>query len=191
VSLAVSKAGAVSRQIPLYQHYADIAGNKVATSTMPIPCFNVINGGEHAGNALPFQEFFVIPTGAESFSEAMEIGCNVFHVRLSSVTCCVEFFATAHVLCCCLSLYLKNLKKVIKSKFGGDATLIGDEGGFAPPCDVESGLQMIMEATEKSGYLDKVSVGLDVASSEFKSRVKTSMIWTSKPAAHKRIRMLS
>merc|ERR1712194_631073 len=60
-----------------------------------------------------------------------------------------------------------NLKKVIKAKFGGDATLIGDEGGFAPPCDVESGLQMIMEATEAAGYLDKVSVGLDVASSEF------------------------
>lgn len=70
----------------------------------------------------------------------MEIGCEVFH----------------------------NLKSVIKAKFGGDATLIGDEGGFAPPCDVESGLAMIMEATEKAGYLDKVSVGLDVASSEFK-----------------------
>merc|ERR1712176_237105 len=56
----------------------------------------------------------------------------------------------------------------IKAKFGGDATLIGDEGGFAPPCDVESGLDMIMEATELAGYLDKVTVGLDVASSEFK-----------------------
>ena len=60
------------------------------------------------------------------------------------------------------------MKAVIKKKFGGDATLIGDEGGFAPPCDVESGLQLIMEATEKAGYLDKVSVGLDVAASEFK-----------------------
>jgi enolase len=60
------------------------------------------------------------------------------------------------------------LKKVIKAKFGGDATLIGDEGGFAPPCDVESGLDMIMEATEAAGYLGRVSVGLDVASSEFK-----------------------
>lgn len=100
----------------------------------------MINGGEHAGNKLAFQEFFVIPTGAETFTESMEIGCEVFH----------------------------NLKSVIKAKFGGDATLIGDEGGFAPPCDVESGLQLIMEATEKAGYLDKVSVGLDVASSEFK-----------------------
>jgi len=70
----------------------------------------------------------------------MVIGCEIFH----------------------------NLKSVIKKKFGGDATLIGDEGGFAPPCDVESGLAMLMEATEKAGYLDKVSVGLDVASSEFK-----------------------
>ena len=107
---------------------------------MPVPCFNVINGGEHAGNKLAFQEFFVIPTGAASFGEGMEIGCEVFH----------------------------NLKSVIKAKFGGDATLIGDEGGFAPPCTVESGLEMLMEAVDKAGYLDKCSVGLDVAASEFK-----------------------
>ena len=70
----------------------------------------------------------------------MVIGCEVFH----------------------------NLKKVIAGKFGGDATLIGDEGGFAPPCDVESGLQLLMEAIDIAGYSDKVTVGLDVASSEFK-----------------------
>ena len=74
----------------------------------------------------------------------MVIGCEVFH----------------------------NLKKVIKEKFGGDATLIGDEGGFAPPCDVNSGLDMLMEATERAGYLDKVDVGLDVAASEFKVKGK-------------------
>jgi len=139
ISLAASKAGAAAKGVPLWKHYADIAGNP-NPDTLPVPCFNVINGGEHAGNKLAFQEFFVIPTGAETFSESMAIGCEVFH----------------------------NLKSVIKAKFGGDATLIGDEGGFAPPCDVESGLQLIMEATEKAGYLDKVSVGLDVASSEFK-----------------------
>jgi enolase len=139
VSLAASKAGAAAKGVPLWQHYADVAGNP-KPDTLPVPCFNVINGGEHAGNKLAFQEFFVIPTGAETFTESMVIGCEVFH----------------------------NLKAVIKSKFGGDATLIGDEGGFAPPCDVESGLQMLMEATEKAGYLDKVSIGLDVAASEFK-----------------------
>jgi len=139
VSLAASKAGAAAKKIPLWKHYAEIAGNPTP-DVMPVPCFNVINGGEHAGNRLAFQEFFVIPTGASTFSESMQIGCEVFH----------------------------NLKAVIKKKFGGDATLIGDEGGFAPPCDVESGLQLIMEATEKAGYLDKVSVGLDVAASEFK-----------------------
>jgi len=139
VSLAASKAGAAARSIPLWQHYADIAGNPTP-DLLPVPCFNVINGGEHAGNRLAFQEFFIIPTGAETFSESMEIGCEIFH----------------------------NLKAVIKTKFGGDATLIGDEGGFAPPCDVESGLAMLMEATDKAGYLDKVSIGLDVAASEFK-----------------------
>jgi len=139
VSLAASKAGAAAQGIPLWKHYAQIAGNPVP-DLLPVPCFNVINGGEHAGNRLAFQEFFIIPTGAESFSESMSIGCEIFH----------------------------NLKSVIKGKFGGDATLIGDEGGFAPPCDVESGLAMLMEATDKAGYLDKVSIGLDVAASEFK-----------------------
>mmetsp|Transcript_3116 Transcript_3116/g.8797 ORF Transcript_3116/g.8797 Transcript_3116/m.8797 type:complete len:463 (-) Transcript_3116:245-1633(-) len=139
ISLAASKAGAAAQGVPLWQHYATVAGNPVPY-TLPVPCFNVINGGEHAGNKLAFQEFFVIPTGAADFSESMVIGCEIFH----------------------------NLKKIIKAKFGGDATLIGDEGGFAPPCDVESGLQMIMEASEAAGYADKVSVGLDVASSEFK-----------------------
>mmetsp|Transcript_7169 Transcript_7169/g.15147 ORF Transcript_7169/g.15147 Transcript_7169/m.15147 type:complete len:468 (-) Transcript_7169:218-1621(-) len=139
VSLAASKAGAASRGVPLWKHYADVAGNPIP-ETLPVPCFNVINGGEHAGNKLAFQEFFVIPTGAETFTESMVIGCEVFH----------------------------NLKKVIKAKFGGDATLIGDEGGFAPPCDVESGLAMLMEASDKAGHLDKITIGLDVASSEFK-----------------------
>lgn len=143
VSLAASKAGAAAQGIRLWQHYAHLAGNPYP-NTLPVPCFNVINGGEHAGNKLAFQEFFIIPTGAATFSEGMSIGCEIFH----------------------------NLKKVIKGKFGGDATLIGDEGGFAPPCDVESGLHMIMEATEMAGYLDKVSVGLDVASSEFKVKGK-------------------
>jgi len=143
ISLAASKAGAASKGVPLWKHYAEIAGNPIP-ETLPVPCFNVINGGEHAGNKLAFQEFFVIPTGAETFSESMAIGCEVFH----------------------------NLKAVIKGKFGGDATLIGDEGGFAPPCDVESGLAMLMEASEKAGYLDKVSIGLDVASSEFKVKDK-------------------
>jgi enolase len=140
VSLAVSKAGAAAKKVPLYQHYADLAGNDLTQFTMPVPCFNVINGGSHAGNKLAFQEYFVIPTGATSFSEAMTIGCEVYH----------------------------TLGKIIKSKFGGDATLIGDEGGFAPPCDIREGCELIMEAIAKAGYDGKCTIGLDVAASEFK-----------------------
>jgi len=140
VSLACSKAGAAANKLPLYAHYAKLAGNTDAKYTMPVPCFNVINGGSHAGNKLAFQEYFVIPTGAESFSEAMQIGCEVYH----------------------------TLGKIIKAKFGGDATLIGDEGGFAPPCDNREGCELIMEALKKAGYEDKCSIGLDVAASEFK-----------------------
>ncbi|KAL3924507.1 MAG: hypothetical protein SGILL_001002 [Bacillariaceae sp.] len=140
VSLAVSKAGAAAKKVPLYQHYADLAGNDLKEFTMPVPCFNVINGGSHAGNKLAFQEYFVIPTGAKTFAEAMQIGCEVYH----------------------------TLGKIIKAKFGGDATLIGDEGGFAPPCDNREGCELIMEAISKAGYDGKCTIGLDVAASEFK-----------------------
>eukprot|EP00934_Nitzschia_sp_Nitz4_P001598 Nitzschia sp. Nitz4//scaffold7_size249615//30650//32336//NITZ4_001143-RA/size249615-augustus-gene-0.20-mRNA-1//-1//CDS//3329558340//1598//frame0 len=140
VSLAVSKAGAAAKNVPLYKHFADLAGNGQNKFTMPVPCFNVINGGSHAGNKLAFQEYFVIPTGATSFKEAMTIGCEVYH----------------------------TLGKIIKSKFGGDATLIGDEGGFAPPCDNREGCELIMEAIKKAGYEGKCTIGLDVAASEFK-----------------------
>ena len=75
-SLAASKCGAASTSVPLWKHYAALAGN-ANPDTLPVPCFNVINGGEHAGNKLAFQEFFVIPTGAETFSESMAIGCEV------------------------------------------------------------------------------------------------------------------
>eukprot|EP00908_Phaeocystis_cordata_P008188 Transcript_18852.p1 GENE.Transcript_18852~~Transcript_18852.p1 ORF type:complete len:476 (+),score=255.79 Transcript_18852:50-1477(+) len=138
VSLAVAKAGAAAKGVPLYRHFADLAGNKELV--MPVPCFNVINGGSHAGNKLAFQEYFVIPTGAASFSEAMIMGTEVYH----------------------------NLAKILKKKFGGDSTLIGDEGGFAPPCDAYSGLELVMEAINAAGYEGKCTVGLDVAASEFK-----------------------
>jgi len=140
ISLAASKAGAAAQGVPLYAHYAQLAGNNDKKFTMPVPCFNVINGGSHAGNKLAFQEYFVIPTGATNFKEAMQIGCEVYH----------------------------TLGKIIKGKFGGDATLIGDEGGFAPPCDNREGCELIMEAIAKAGYDGKCTIGLDVAASEFK-----------------------
>jgi len=138
VSLAAAKAGAAAKGVPLYRHFADLAGN--TQLMMPVPCFNVINGGSHAGNKLPFQEYFVIPTGASNFKEGMLMGTEVYH----------------------------TLSKILKKKFGGDATLIGDEGGFAPPCDSRSGIELVMEAIEMAGYTGKCTVGLDVAASEFK-----------------------
>jgi enolase len=101
VSLAVCKAGAGVLKKPLYQHIADLAGNKELI--IPVPAFNVINGGSHAGNKLAMQEFMILPTGASSFKEAMKIGSEVYH----------------------------NLKLVIKKKYGQDATNVGDEGGFS------------------------------------------------------------
>merc|ERR1740122_936079 len=139
VSLAAAKAAADAKGMPLYRHIAHLAGNK-DKMTLPVPCFNVINGGSHAGNKLAFQEYFIIPIGADSFKEAMRIGTECYH----------------------------TLRGIIKKKFGGDATLIGDEGGFAPPCDARGGVELVMEAIEKAGYKDKCSIGMDVAASEFK-----------------------
>merc|ERR1719198_400860 len=139
VSMAAAKAAADAKGIPLYRHIAEISGNG-GKMVLPVPCFNVINGGSHAGNKLAFQEYFVVPLGADTFKEAIRIGCECYH----------------------------TLKGIIKKKFGGDATLVGDEGGFAPPCDAKGGVDLIIEAIEKAGYKDKCKIGMDVAASEFK-----------------------
>jgi len=138
VSMAAAKAAADVKGVPLYKHIADLSGNDKLV--LPVPCFNVINGGSHAGNKLAFQEYFIIPVGAESFKEAMRIGAECYH----------------------------TLKGIINRKYGGDATLIGDEGGFAPPCDARGGVELVMEAIEKAGYKDQCKIGMDVAASEFK-----------------------
>lgn len=138
VSLAVCKAGAAKRGIPLYRHIADLAGNKEII--LPVPAFNVINGGSHAGNKLAMQEFMILPTGANSFTEAMKIGTEVYH----------------------------HLKNVIKAKFGLDATAVGDEGGFAPNIlNNKDALDLINDAIAKAGYTGRVDIGMDVAASEF------------------------
>jgi len=138
VSLAVSRAGAAAKSVPLWQHIANLAGNDDVV--LPVPAFNIINGGSHAGNALPVQEFMMLPVGAESFREAMRIGSETYH----------------------------HLKKVIKAKYGQDAVNVGDEGGFAPNVQSsEECLDMIMEAVTAAGYTDKVVLATDAAASEF------------------------
>nr|XP_009512135.1 PREDICTED: alpha-enolase isoform X3 [Phalacrocorax carbo] len=138
VSLAVCKAGAAEKGVPLYRHIADLAGN--AEVILPVPAFNVINGGSHAGNKLAMQEFMILPVGADSFKEAMRIGAEVYH----------------------------NLKNVIKDKYGKDATNVGDEGGFAPNIlENKEALELLKTAISKAGYSEKVVIGMDVAASEF------------------------
>ncbi|XP_013386675.1 enolase-like [Lingula anatina] len=138
VSLAVCKAGAAKKGVPLYRHLADLAGNK--NVILPVPAFNVINGGSHAGNNLAMQEFMLLPSGASSFSEALRMGSEIYH----------------------------HLKSVIKKKYGQDACNVGDEGGFAPNIqDNKEGLELLKTAIELAGYTGKVVIGMDVAASEF------------------------
>ncbi|MGV8152291.1 MAG: phosphopyruvate hydratase [Candidatus Nanoarchaeia archaeon] len=138
VSMAVARAGAASKNMQLYEYIADIVGNK--NLVLPVPSFNVINGGKHAGNKLAMQEFMILPIGAPNFREAMRYGAEVYH----------------------------SLKKVIKEKYGTDAVNVGDEGGFAPNIqDNKEGLELLKEAIKKAGYEGKVKIGMDVAASEF------------------------
>ena len=138
VSMAVCKAGAAAKNVPLYKHINDLSGNPKVI--LPVPAFNVINGGSHAGNKLAMQEFMILPTGASSFTEAMKMGTEVYH----------------------------HLKNGIKKSYGLDATAVGDEGGFAPNFQAnEQALELINEAIAAAGYTGKIEIGMDVAASEF------------------------
>ncbi|MAZ88508.1 MAG: phosphopyruvate hydratase [Cellvibrionaceae bacterium] len=139
VSLAAAKAAAADKNIPLYQHIADVNGTPGQYS-MPVPMMNIINGGEHADNNVDIQEFMVQPVGAKTFTEALQVGAEIFHA----------------------------LKKVLSSK--GLNTAVGDEGGFAPDLSSNAdALAVIKIAVEQAGYQlgENVTLALDCAASEF------------------------
>jgi len=135
VSLAVAKAGAMETGQYLYRYLGGVNAN-----TLPIPMMNILNGGSHADNSIDFQEFMIMPVGAESFSHALRMGAEVFH----------------------------TLKSVLKKK--GHSTNVGDEGGFAPNLKSnEEAIQVVLEAIEKAGYKpgEDIYIALDPAASEY------------------------
>ena len=136
VSLATARAAATLLELPLYRYLGGVNAR-----TLPMPMMNILNGGAHADNNVDFQEFMVMPVGAESFSEALQTGAEIFH----------------------------NLKSVLKKR--GLATSVGDEGGFAPNLrSNEEAIETILEAIAKAGYTpgaDDVMIALDPAASEF------------------------
>jgi len=135
VSLAVAKAAAESVRQPLYRY---IGGSNVGT--MPVPMMNILNGGSHADNKIDIQEYMVMPVGADTFSEGLRMGTEIFH----------------------------SLKSVLKEK--GHSTNVGDEGGFAPNlASNEEGVEFVLRAIEKAGYKpgDDVLLAFDAAASEF------------------------
>ena len=135
VSLAVAKAAAESLGLPLYRYVGGVSAN-----TLPVPMMNIINGGSHSDAPIAFQEFLIMPIKAESFSQALQMGSEIFH----------------------------NLKKVLHDR--GLSTAVGDEGGFAPTFEgTEDAIETIKKAVEKAGYKfgEEVKIALDCASSEF------------------------
>jgi enolase len=132
VSLAAAKAAAAEAGVSLFRH---LGGER--TTTLPVPMLNVINGGAHADNSIDLQEFMLVPAGAESFSQGLRIGVEVYHA----------------------------LKKLLTER--GHSTLVGDEGGFAPNLDSsEEAIELILEAAERAGHRDRVAIALDPATSE-------------------------
>ena len=135
VSLAVAKAASACLKTPLYRYLGAPNSN-----VLPVPMMNIMNGGAHSDSPVAFQEFMIRPVGAESFSEGLRMGAEVFH----------------------------TLKKILQEK--GLSTAVGDEGGFAPELSgVDEALNLIVKAIEKAGYLpgQDVTIALDCASSEF------------------------
>ena len=135
ISLAAAKAASNELGLPLYRY---IGG--VSAYTLPVPMMNIINGGSHSDAPIAFQEFMVMPIGANSFTHAMQIGSEIFH----------------------------HLKKVLQSR--GLSTAVGDEGGFAPTLDgTEDALETIIMAITNAGYMvgDEVKIALDCAAAEF------------------------
>ncbi len=139
VSIAVTKAGAASKNIPLYMYIGEIFG--VIPHKLPVPMCNVINGGKHAGQENSIQEHMLMPTGAKCFSEGIRMVSESYH----------------------------HLAEILKEKFGAGAILVGDEGGFAPSkiTDVNERLDLMLKAVENAGYKDMMKITLDPASSEF------------------------
>jgi enolase len=134
VSLALARAAAAAAGVPLYRYLNSNA------YVIPVPLFNLINGGKHASNDLEVQEFIIVPVGAESFSHALQIGTEVIF----------------------------ELRDLIVAKYGKIAVNTGDEGGFAPPMTgVSEPLDSLVEAVDRAGYGDLVAYGLDVAASHF------------------------
>ena len=139
VSIAITKAGAAAKQIPIYQYIGELFG--VIPHKLPVPMCNVINGGKHAGQENSIQEHMLMPTGATTFSDGIRMISETYH----------------------------HLAKLLKGKYGAGGVLIGDEGGFAPAqlIEVNDRLDLMLTAVEKAGYNDKMKIAMDPASSEF------------------------
>jgi enolase len=134
VSMAVAKAAAQESNLPLYRYLGG-----VNATVLPIPLMNILNGGVHADNKIDYQEYMIVPVGAESFSEGLRWGVEIFH----------------------------ELKKVLKKK--GYSTNVGDEGGFAPDIQSnEEAIETVLAAIESAGYKvgEQIGIALDAASSE-------------------------
>eukprot|EP00268_Persea_americana_P014420 TRINITY_DN16412_c0_g1_i2.p1 TRINITY_DN16412_c0_g1~~TRINITY_DN16412_c0_g1_i2.p1 ORF type:complete len:363 (-),score=85.59 TRINITY_DN16412_c0_g1_i2:762-1850(-) len=138
VSIAACKAGAAEKDVPLYKHIADLYGKP--GPVLPVPAITVISGGKHAGNNLAVQEIMILPVGANTFKEAMQMASETYH----------------------------HLKAVITEKHGSAGCNVGEDGGFAPNISsFTEVLDLVKEAIDRAGYNDRIKLAMDVAATDF------------------------
>ncbi len=153
VSLAAAKAAAEEYGLPLYRYIGGVHAN-----TMPVPMMNILNGGSHADNRIDFQEFMIVPLGADTFSDSLRMGVETFH----------------------------HLKSVLKKK--GYSTNVGDEGGFAPNMQSnEEAIETVLQAIEAAGYKagEDIMIAMDAATSEFYDSKKGKYVFHKSDGAEK------
>ena len=163
VSLAVCRAAALSKKIPLYQYINNISGLNVKPK-VPMPMFNVLNGGKHSDSGLSVQEFKIVPTGIKNFSEQLRSGSEIFH----------------------------TLKKIIESL--GQSSGVGDEGGFSPKLESNTyALELINQAIIESGYKlgEEINLGIDVAASSFYNEKEKNYILKPEGVTMEKERLVS
>lgn len=140
VSMAIARAEAAALSVPLYEFVAKASGQPTDDFVLPVPFMNVLNGGDHSGNPMAFQEFMIAPTLAKTFQEAVQWNAETY----------------------------ASLKALVAEKYGKSAIGLGDEGGFAPPIETPTqALDLLVEAIKRAGHEGRIQIGIDPASQSF------------------------
>ncbi|XP_026399330.1 cytosolic enolase 3-like [Papaver somniferum] len=148
VSIAACKAGAAEKEVPLYKHITDLSGK--TNLVLPVPAFTVISGGKHAGNNFSIQEIMILPVGANSFEEAVQMGSETYHYLKI------------------ILIQSQSEQAIIIEKYGRNGCNVGEDGGFSPNISsFTEGLDLVKQEIDRAGYSERIKIAMDVAATDF------------------------